>query len=140
MVNNPSIFAELSAGQSPDVLWIGCSDSRAPPELLVNAQLSELFVHRNIGNTILPTDLNSLSVMQYALEHLKVKHIVICGHYKCGAVHAGMNSETSLGLLDQWLDQIGSINTAFKGHMKHLDDEGKFDKMCEVSVYILIFS
>ncbi|KAI8914519.1 carbonate dehydratase [Gorgonomyces haynaldii] len=128
----PEVFESLEQGQSPEILWLGCSDSRVAPNLVTELGLGDIFVHRNIGNTILPTDFNALCVMQYAVEHLKVKHIVVCGHYQCGAVKAGMGSDR-LGLLDQWLVQIKSVYGQHYDLLEKLDEKDRFDRLCELN-------
>jgi len=132
--NKPSFFSDLSKQQSPDYLWIGCSDSRVVSEQLVGLQPGELFVHRNIANVVVPTDLNCLSVIQFAVEVLKVKHIIVCGHYGCGGVKASMES-IEHGLIDNWLCHIKSV------HQKHEDEllgisnpTERLDRLCELNV------
>ncbi len=132
--NKPNFFSDLSKQQSPDYLWIGCSDSRVVSEQLVGLQPGELFVHRNIANVVVPTDLNCLSVIQFAVEVLKVKHIIVCGHYGCGGVKASMQS-IEHGLIDNWLCHIKSVHQKNEDELLAIDDETKrLDRLCELNV------
>lgn len=127
-------FEELGKGQSPELLYIGCSDSRVTAEELMGAQPGEVFVHRNIANMVISIDLNVMSVVNYAVDHLKVKHIVVCGHYACGGVKAAMQS-ADLGILNPWLRNIRDV---YRIHKKELngfdDDEKKYDRLVELNV------
>ncbi|MCB0310485.1 MAG: carbonate dehydratase [Bdellovibrionales bacterium] len=105
---DPNFFSELAHQQKPELLWIGCSDSRVPANQIVDLLPGELFVHRNVANLVLPSDLNCLSVIQFAVEVLQVKHIIVCGHYKCGGVEAALN-ETSCGLVENWISHIVNL-------------------------------
>ncbi|WP_448210984.1 carbonate dehydratase [Colwellia sp. MEBiC06753] len=127
-------FHRLAAQQHPEYLWIGCSDSRVPANEIVGLAPGELFVHRNIANAVQLTDFNCLSVIQYAVEVLKVKHIIVCGHYGCGGVQAAMGNEEH-GIVDNWLGQIKDI------YVKHLEEidllrfrEQKINRLCELNV------
>ncbi len=132
--NKPNFFSDLSKQQSPEYLWIGCSDSRVVSEQLVGLQPGELFVHRNIANVVVPTDLNCLSVIQFAVEVLKVKHIIVCGHYGCGGVKASMQS-IEHGLIDNWLCHIKSVHQKNEDELLAIDDETKrLDRLCELNV------
>jgi carbonic anhydrase len=132
--SKPTFFSDLSKQQSPDYLWIGCSDSRVVSEQLVGLQPGELFVHRNIANVVVPTDLNCLSVIQFAVEVLKVKHIIVCGHYGCGGVKASMQS-TEHGLIDNWLCHIKSVHQKNEDELLVIDDETeRLDRLCELNV------
>lgn len=128
-------FSRTSDVQKPDFLWIGCSDSRVPAEEVTGVEPGELFVHRNIANLVVHTDFNMLSVVQYAVEVLKVKHIIICGHYGCGGVRAAM-SRQHLGLINKWLRHIKDI---YRLHAKELDaipDEDKrYERLIELNVF-----
>ncbi len=130
----PRFFNELSDQQSPDYLWIGCSDSRVPANEIVGMLPGELFVHRNVGNLVIHTDLNCLSVVQYAIEVLKVKHIIVCGHYGCGGVAAVVKNER-YGLVDNWLQHIKDIYHRYEDKFKAcVDEEEKSDILCEINV------
>lgn len=130
---NPGFFAALSKQQSPLYLWIGCSDSRVPASQIVNLPPGELFVHRNIANLVIEDDLNCLSVIQYAVEVLKVKHIIICGHYGCGGIRAAMENQ-QLGLIDDWLKHIKTIESFDSDLFDELREMEQYDKLCELNV------
>ena len=127
-------FKELGKGQSPELLYIGCSDSRVTTEDLMGLGPGEVFVHRNIANMVISIDLNVMSVVNYAVDHLKVKHIVVCGHYACGGVKAAMQS-ADLGILNPWLRNIRDV---YRIHKKELDsivdEELKYDRLVELNV------
>jgi carbonic anhydrase len=132
--NKPTFFSDLSKQQSPDYLWIGCSDSRVVAEQLVGLQPGELFVHRNIANVVVPTDLNCLSVIQYAVEVLRVKHIIICGHYGCGGVQASMES-VEHGLIDNWLCHIKQVHQKNEDELLAISDKTeRLNRLCELNV------
>lgn len=130
----PDFFETLSKQQSPEYLWIGCSDSRVPANEIVNLLPGELFVHRNVANIVIHTDLNCLSVIQYAVDVLKVKHIIVCGHYGCGGVRAAL-LDNRFGLIDNWLRHIQDIQ---QKHQPIVDaaetEEKKVDRLCELNV------
>lgn len=131
---DPDFFANLSEQQSPEYLWIGCSDSRVPANTLLGMDPGEVFVHRNIANQVIHTDLNCLSVIQYAVEVLKVKHIIICGHYGCGGVAASLDNE-SHGLIDNWLRHIEDVYRFNKAEMdKVTDPTERVNRLCELNV------
>lgn len=131
---DPTFFERLSQQQAPDYLWIGCSDSRVPANQIVGLDPGELFVHRNVANLVIHTDLNCLSVMQFAVDVLKIKHIIVCGHYGCGGVAAALeNSE--LGLINNWLRHIQDVMHAHKEEISRIKDAtDKCDKLCELNV------
>jgi len=132
--SNPAFFSKLSHQQNPEILWIGCSDSRVPATEIVDLMPGEIFVHRNIANLVVHTDLNCLSVIQYAVEVLKVKHIIICGHYGCGGIKAAMDN-CAHGLIDNWLRNIKDIYRFHQDRIDALpDDREKLDLMCELNV------
>lgn len=131
---DPDFFTKLSEGQTPPLLWIGCADSRVPANEITGTQPGEVFVHRNIANMVLHTDMNMLSVLDYAVNVLKVRHVIVCGHYGCGGVKAAMGSN-HIGLIDNW---IRCIKDVYRFHYKELDaitDENKkFDRFVELNV------
>jgi carbonic anhydrase len=127
-------FEQLARGQNPEFLWIGCSDSRVPAEDLTGCQPGELFVHRNIGNLVPESDINVLSVLQFAVEHLKVKHVIVCGHYGCGGVRHGM-TYGNLGLLDAWLANIRAVYEEHMPELAELSNETeRWDRLVEINV------
>ena len=130
---DPDFFSKLSLQQKPEILWIGCSDSRVPANQIVNLPPGEVFVHRNIANVVVHTDLNCLSVIQYAVEVLKVKHIIVCGHYGCGGVHASMDDQEH-GLIDNWLRHIKDVNRFHQEKFEGLSEHEALDLMCELNV------
>ena len=115
---NPLYFDKLSKGQKPPLLWIGCADSRVPANEIIGAEPGEVFVHRNIANMVIHTDMNMLSVLDYAVNVLKVKHVIVCGHYGCGGIEAAMTNK-SIGLIDNWIRHIKDI---YRVHKKELDN------------------
>jgi len=129
----PEFFESLSKQQSPELLWIGCSDSRVPANQIIDVPPGEVFVHRNIANVVVHTDLNCLSVIQYAVEVLKVKHIIVCGHYGCGGVNASMTEE-SYGLIDNWLRHIKDVTRFNQEELDKLTGEEKSNRLCELNV------
>ncbi len=131
---DPQFFEKLSAQQTPEYLWIGCSDSRVPSNQLLGLLPGEVFVHRNIANVVIHTDLNCQSVMQYAIEVLKVKHVIVCGHYGCGGVKAAMGDQ-QFGLIDNWLRNIKDVYNHNRERVEaESDEQRRFDLMCELNV------
>ena len=130
---DPEFFSLLSKQQTPEYLWIGCSDSRVPATQIVNLPPGEIFVHRNIANVVVHTDLNCLSVMQFAVEALRVKHIIVCGHYGCGGIKAAMENQEH-GLIDNWLRHIKDVSRFNSEKLKGLKQDEKFDLLCELNV------
>ncbi len=130
---NPQFFIKLSRLQNPKFLWIGCSDSRVPANEITGLLPGELFVHRNVANIVVHTDLNCLSVLQYAVEVLKVKSVIVCGHYGCGGVRAAFES-TRLGLIDNWLKHIVDVKNKHKKVLTAIKDKQKrFNRLCELN-------
>ncbi len=131
---DPGFFARLMGAQTPELLWIGCSDSRLPPDQIVGRLPGEIFVHRNVGNVVVHTDLNCLAVLQYGIEVLRVKHVIVCGHYGCGGVRGAMRSQP-LGLIDNWLRHIRDVYTAHRHSLEAVPDAGaREDRLCELNV------
>ncbi|MGC6429787.1 MAG: carbonate dehydratase [Jejuia sp.] len=132
-------FEELSKGQKPPVLWIGCADSRVPANEITGTHPGELFVHRNIANMVVHTDMNMLSVLDYAVNHLGVNHIIVCGHYGCGGVAAAMQNK-SLGLINKWIRNIKEVYKDNKTELKKIDDDKKrFDRLVELNVKAQVY-
>ena len=132
--NDPSFFPRLAQQQSPEFLWIGCSDSRVPANEIIGLLPGDLFVHRNVANLVIHTDMNCLSVLQYAVEILKVKHIIVCGHYGCGGVKAALESQ-SHGLIDNWLRHIRDINQRHGSDLARFStEEARINRLCELNV------
>ena len=131
---SPNYFKNLADGQEPPLLWIGCSDSRVPANEIIGAEPGEVFVHRNIANMVLHTDMNMLSVLDYAVNALKVKHVIVCGHYGCGGVKAAMGNN-SIGIIDNWIRHIKDV---YRFHNQELDaildEKQRFNKFVEINV------
>lgn len=131
---NPNFFKQLAQQQTPEYLWIGCSDSRVPANQLLGLMPGEIFVHRNIANQVIHTDLNCLSVIQFAVDVLKVKHIIVCGHYGCGGVLASMSNER-LGIIDNWLRHLKDVQRLNINTLKDINNmDDRFAKLCELNV------
>jgi carbonic anhydrase len=131
--SDPEFFDRLSEQQTPDYLWIGCSDSRVPATQIVNLPPGEVFVHRNIANVVVHNDTNCLSVIQFAVEVLKVKHIIVCGHYGCGGVKAAVEDQDH-GLINEWLQHIKEVKQKHLVELEDLTSEQKNNRMCELNV------
>ena len=138
--SDPDFFPKLAKQQNPTYLWIGCADSRVPATQLVGMMPGEMFVHRNVANVVVHTDFNCLSVMQYAVDVLKVEHIIVCGHHGCGGVKAAMNN-LQLGLIDNWLRHVQDVLTEYEAVIAKIDDEKKrLDRLCELNVVEQVFN
>jgi carbonic anhydrase len=132
-------FKDLAKGQQPPLLWIGCSDSRVPANEIIGAKPGEVFVHRNIANMVIHSDMNMLSVLDYAVNVLKVKHVIVCGHYGCGGVKAAMGNQ-SIGLIDNWIRHIKDVYRLHEDYLNSFEDEDeRFNKFVEVNVQEQVF-
>jgi carbonic anhydrase len=136
---DPGYFDKLAEGQHPEFLWIGCSDSRVPPDRITGTQPGDMFVHRNIANLVVQTDMNLLSVLQYAVEVLKVNHVIVCGHYGCGGVKAAMGHEQH-GLIDNWLRTLKDTQQYFWQELEPLDETARFRRMVELNVIEQVYN
>lgn len=131
---DPDFFNRLSKGQQPPLLWIGCADSRVPANEIIGADPGEVFVHRNIANMVIHSDMSMLSVLDYAVNVLKVKHIIVCGHYGCGGVQAAMGN-SHIGLIDNWIRHIKDVHRLYSDELDQITDEKKqFDRFVEINV------
>ena len=131
---DPDYFPRLSALQAPEFLWIGCSDSRVPANVITGLEPGEVFVHRNVANIIYPADLNCMSVLQFAVEKLQVKHIIVCGHYGCGGVRAVLDGSQH-GLIEHWLAPVRDLFRQYQHELSSLPtDEARVDRVCELNV------
>ena len=131
---DPTFFTRLAAQQAPEFLWIGCSDSRVPANEIVGLDPGELFVHRNVANVVVHTDLNCLSVLQFAIDVLKVKHVIVCGHYGCGGIHAAVEKH-SHGLIDNWLRHVQDVERDYEDELALITDpKAREDRLCELNV------
>ncbi len=139
LAKDPEYFQDLSKGQNPPLLWIGCSDSRVPANEIIGAKPGEVFVHRNIANMVVHSDMNMLSVLDYAVNVLKVKHVIVCGHYGCGGIKAAMQND-SIGIIDNWIRHIKDV---YRFHKTELDavqnEDERFNKFVEVNVREQVF-
>ena len=132
-VRQPGFFTRLAQQQSPKYMWIGCADSRVPANEIVNLDPGEVFVHRNVANVVVHSDLNALSTIQFAVEHLKVEHIVIVGHYGCAGVRAALRG-TRIGLADNWLRHVQDVRLRHRKRIEHLPEAEQEDILCEMNV------
>ncbi len=134
VTDDPDFFNRLANIQTPDFLWIGCSDSRVPANEITGTQPGEIFVHRNVANMVVHTDLNLLTVLEYAVHHLKVKHVIVCGHYGCGGVKASMTSH-NFGIINKWLRNIKDVYRFHRDEIDSIkDEEGRVNRMVELNV------
>ncbi|HEY2382903.1 MAG TPA: carbonate dehydratase [Terriglobia bacterium] len=129
----PGFFENLARQQTPEYLWIGCADSRVPANEIVGLRPGELFVHRNISNVVAPDDANCLSVIQYAVDVLHVRHIIVCGHYGCGGVQAALE-DRSFGLADLWIENVCRVREKYLDELNALPESGRFKRLCELNV------
>jgi carbonic anhydrase len=136
---SPDFFNNLAVGQQPPLLWIGCSDSRVPANEIIGAEPGEVFVHRNIANMVVHSDMNMLSVLDYAVNALKVQHVIVCGHYGCGGVKAAMGND-SIGVIDNWIRHIKDVYRFHKVELDAIKDEkDRFNKFVELNVKEQVF-
>lgn len=134
ILNDPEYFLRMSKGQKPEYLWIGCSDSRIPANEVVGLEPGELFVHRNVANLFLHTDLNCLSVLQYAIDYLQIQHVIVCGHYGCGGVGAAIEHE-QFGIMDNWLRHIRDVYSHSKRELQAIEDPvARCNRLVELNV------
>ena len=131
--DDPRFFAELAERQAPEYLWIGCSDSRVPANQIVGLSPGDVFVHRNVANVVVHTDLNCLSVLQYAVDVLSVKHVIVCGHYGCGGVKAALEG-TRHGLIDNWLRHVTDVSDKHADELASLAEGQRLDRLCELNI------
>jgi carbonic anhydrase len=129
----PGFFTRLAQQQNPRYMWIGCADSRVPANEITGLDPGEVFVHRNVANVVVPSDLNALSTIQFAVEHLKVEHIIVVGHYGCAGVRAAL-SGTRVGLADNWLRHVNSVRLRHRKRLEHLPAAAQEDTLCEMNV------
>jgi carbonic anhydrase len=133
VAEDPKFFSKLTAGQAPEYLWIGCSDSRVPANEIVGLPPGEVFVHRNVANVVVHTDLNCLSVLQYAVDVLRVEHVIVCGHYGCGGVQASLEGARH-GLVDNWLRHVVDVGEKHAVELATLPEDRRLDRLCELNV------
>lgn len=138
--NDPKLLEKMAEGQNPDYLWIGCSDSRVPATQVVDLAPGDIFVHRNVANVVLHSDLNCQSVLQYAVQELKVSHVIVCGHYGCGGITAALEN-LRLGLIDHWLHHVKDV---YNKHAEEVDDiedrQAKINRLCEINVHAQVMN
>lgn len=132
-LDDPTFFKKMAEGQNPEFLWIGCADSRAPADKITQTNPGQIFVHRNVANLVIDTDINMLSVLQYAVEVLKVKHVMVVGHYGCGGVKAALGKD-DMGIINKWVRHIKDVYQLYENDLKDLDEDTKFKKLCELNV------
>jgi len=135
VADDPEYFSRLAHLQTPEFLWIGCSDSRVPANEITNTQPGEIFVHRNVANLVIHTDVNLLSVLDYAVSHLKVKHVIVCGHYGCGGIKAAMTNHDFKQVLNMWLRNIKDVYRLHRDELENIsDEEERTDRLVELNV------
>lgn len=141
VAKDPDYFNRLSELQTPEVLWIGCSDSRVPANQITNTEPGEIFVHRNVANLVINTDVNLLSVLDFAVNHLKVKHVIVCGHYGCGGIKAAITNNDFKAVLNMWLRNIKDVYRIYRTELDAIkDDEKKADRLTELNVQEQLFN
>ncbi|HEX7847180.1 MAG TPA: carbonic anhydrase [Chitinophagaceae bacterium] len=141
VASDPEFFKKLSDLQTPEYLWIGCSDSRVPANQITGTQPGEIFVHRNVANLVINTDVNVLSVLDYAVNHLKVKHVIVCGHYGCGGIRAAITNHDFKPVLNMWLRNIKDVYRIHRSELDLLhDDDKRADRLVELNVMEQVFN
>ncbi len=141
LAEDPGFFERLLHVQSPEFLWIGCSDSRVPPDQITQTEPGEIFIHRNVANLVVNTDVNLMSVVDYAVNHLKIKHVVVCGHYGCGGIKAALSNEDFNQVLNMWLRNIKDIYRIHRKELENIPDEEKrVNRMVELNVKEQVFN
>jgi carbonic anhydrase len=141
LAEDPGFFQRLLHVQTPEFLWIGCSDSRVPPDQITQTEPGEIFIHRNVANLVVNTDVNLMSVLDYAVNHLKIKHVVVCGHYGCGGVKAAISNEDFNQVLNMWLRNIKDIHRIHRKELEAITDENKkVDRLVELNVKEQVFN
>jgi carbonic anhydrase len=141
LAEDPGFFERLLHVQSPEFLWIGCSDSRVPPDQITQTEPGEIFIHRNVANLVVNTDVNLMSVLDYAVNHLKIKHVIVCGHYGCGGVKAAMSNDDFNQVLNMWLRNIKDIYRIHRKEMEEIKDENtRINRMVELNVKEQVFN
>ncbi len=133
VADDPAFFTDLVDRQAPEYLWVGCSDSRVPANQIVGLAPGEVFVHRNVANVVVHTDLNFLSVLQYAIDILQVRHVIVCGHYGCGGVAAALSGARH-GLIDNWLRHVADVAEKHEAELETLAEAERVDRLCELNV------
>ena len=133
VAKRPGFFEKLAKQQSPEVLWIGCSDSRVPANEIIDLPPGEVFVHRNVANQVMHVDFNCLAVLQFAVEALRVRHVIVCGHYGCGGVQASLRRQ-ELGLIDNWLYNLSTLRTQYRAQIDAVQPDLQVDALCEINV------
>jgi len=141
LAEDPGFFERLLHIQSPEFLWIGCSDSRVPPDQITQTEPGEIFIHRNVANIVVNTDVNLMSVLDYAVNHLKIKHVIVCGHYGCGGVKAAMSNDDFNQVLNMWLRNIKDIYRIHRKELQEIKDENnRVNRMVELNVKEQVFN
>jgi carbonic anhydrase len=133
VADDPRFFTDLAERQTPEYLWVGCSDSRVPANQIVGLVPGDVFVHRNVANVVVHTDLNFLSVLQYAVDILRVRHVIVCGHYGCGGVTAALTGARH-GLIDNWLRHVADVAERYEDELAALPEPERVDRLCELNV------
>lgn len=141
LAEDPGFFERLLHVQTPEFLWIGCSDSRVPPDQITQTEPGEIFIHRNVANLVLNTDVNVLSVLDYAVNHLKIKHVIVCGHYGCGGIKAAISTDSFNQVLNMWLRNVKDIYRIYRKELNEIDDENKkVNRLVELNVQEQVFN